>query len=81
MVLVKYSTGITSGLKKRLVNAAFVFLVGAVVLEFVGTYYAVIRPRADIYIVLIKTTEGVLQLVGSVMFADAFLSSRALETK
>jgi hypothetical protein len=75
-VLLKYSADIANELKKKLVIAAFVFLFGAVVLEFVGTYYAVIRPGMNIYILLIKTAEGVLQLVGSVMFADVFLSNK-----
>lgn len=72
-LLVRQANAITSVIRKKLIFAGVVFLTGAVVMEFVGTYYAVMWPRVDIYILLIKTTEGVLQLVGSVMFADIFL--------
>lgn len=46
-------------------------------MEFAGTYYAVIRPGADIYILLIKSLEGALQMAGSVMFIEVFLNNIA----
>lgn len=76
-ILFKYSDEIGSEIKKKLLIAGFVFLLGAVAMEFAGTFYAVIRPGADIYILLIKTTEGVLQLVGSVMFIDVLYRTRS----
>jgi hypothetical protein len=71
-IVFKHSVEIAIQVKKKLVIAAFIFLSGAVAMEFAGTYYAVVRPGADVYIVLIKTVEGVLQLVGSVMFLTIF---------
>ena len=72
-ILFKYSDELTQTFKMNLMVTGFIFLLGAVVMEFVGTYYSVIRPYADVYILLIKSAEGVLQLVGSVMFIDTFL--------
>lgn len=54
--------------------AAFIFLLGAVAMEFAGTFYAVINPGLDIYLLLIKTTESSLQLVGSIMFISTLSS-------
>jgi hypothetical protein len=65
-------------LKSRLAVAAVVFLLGAVVMEFAGTYYAVATRQADIYILLIKATEGLLQMAGSILFIRAL--SRHLRT-
>jgi hypothetical protein len=58
-------------LTRKLSVAGVVFLLGAVVMEFAGTYYAVKTRQADIYILLIKATEGVLQMAGSIMFIQA----------
>jgi hypothetical protein len=73
VILFRYSAEINQKLKKRLLTAAFVFLLGAVVMEFMGTYYAVLNPHGDIYLLLIKTAEGTLQMIGSIMFIDALL--------
>jgi hypothetical protein len=74
-ILFLRSSVITTSLKNKLLIAGFVFLLGAVGMEFAGTYYAVMRPKADIYILLIKTVEGGLQMTGSVMFINAFLKT------
>ncbi len=63
---------ISSGIRQKLLLSAFVFLTGAVGMEFAGTFYSVIQPKFDVYLLSIKTAEGVLQLVGSVMFLDVF---------
>jgi hypothetical protein len=75
-ILFKYSVGISKVVKEKLVIAGFVFFLGAVVMEFGGTYYAVMRPGLDIYILLIKSAENVLQLVGSVMFLNVFYKTK-----
>lgn len=74
-----YSKALSSDLKQRMLVAGIIFLFGAVALEFAGTFYGVIHPYADINILLIKSAEGVLQMIGSVMFLDAFW--RGLEEK
>jgi hypothetical protein len=76
MLLFLYSRDLASELRNKLLMAGFVFLFGAVALEFAGTYYAVIRPHADIYLLLIKSGESTLQMTGSVMFIDAFYRTR-----
>lgn len=76
VLLFIYSGGIAREMKKKLLAAGFVFLFGAVAMEFVGTYYAVIRPQGDIYLLLIKSAEGTLQMLGSVMFIDVFWRSQ-----
>jgi hypothetical protein len=71
-LLFRYSSAITNKLKRDLLIAGLVFLLGAVGMEFAGTYYAIIRPRADVYLLLIKSAEGLLQMIGSVMFIQIF---------
>jgi hypothetical protein len=74
VLLFIYSARISPALKKKIGMAGVVFLSGAVLMEFAGTYYAVIHPEGDVYLLLIKSGEGVLQMAGSIMFIDAFLS-------
>jgi hypothetical protein len=71
-ILAKHSSSIPKLLTNKLLIAGLVFLTGAVCMEFVGTYYAVLNPKGDIFILLIKTVEAVLQLVGAVMFVNVF---------
>ena len=71
------SSQIDVRLRIQMLIAAFVFLLGAVAMEFAGTFYAVINPGLDIYLLLIKTTESVLQLVGSIMFIKILSSEIA----
>jgi uncharacterized membrane protein len=79
-ILVKYSSSISTRVRKKLLKAATVFLLGAVLMEFAGTYYAVIRPGLDIYLLTIKTIEGVMQMAGAVMFIELFLSLQSRTT-
>jgi hypothetical protein len=72
ILLIRHAYAIPRQVKKKLVIAGFIFLSGAVVMEFAGTFYAVVQPKLDVYLRSIKTTEGVLQLVGSVMFLNIF---------
>ncbi|HEY0652017.1 MAG TPA: hypothetical protein VGD65_02775 [Chryseosolibacter sp.] len=71
-VLFIYSTALPTPLKRKLFIAGSLFLFGAVAMEFAGTFYAVIKPEGDIYLLLIKSLEATLQMVGSVMFMDTF---------
>jgi hypothetical protein len=73
LMLFIYSAHISTVLKKKIAIAGVVFLFGAVLMEFAGTYYAVVNPEADVYLLLIKSAEGVLQMAGSIMFIEAFL--------
>jgi uncharacterized BrkB/YihY/UPF0761 family membrane protein len=75
IILFRNASAISSDLRKKLLLAGFVFLSGAILLEFAGTYYVVINPRFDFPLLLIKTAEGFLQMAGSVMFINVFLNS------
>lgn len=72
IILFKKSAELQVRVKQKLLAAGFVFLSGAVVMEFVGTFYAVLKPQGDLYLLLIKSAEGTLQMIGAVMFLEAF---------
>lgn len=72
IMLFVYSRDIARDLRVKMLVAGTIFLSGAVAMEFVGTFYAVFKPEGDVYLLLIKSAEGVLQMVGSVMFIDSF---------
>ena len=73
LVMIKYAGFIDARIRRELIVAAIVFLSGAVGMEALGTYYAVLHPRGDIYLFLIKSVEGTLQMSGAVMFLNVFL--------
>ncbi len=74
-ILFRHASSISADVKRKLLIAAAVFLSGAMVMEFAGTFYAVVRP-ADVYLLLIKSAEGALQMTGAVMFAQVLLRER-----
>lgn len=75
LILVVKSETLPVRLKQRVLAAGFVFLFGAVGMEFLGTFYAVLKPEGDIYLLLIKSAEGTLQMIGSVLFIETFLQA------
>lgn len=70
--LKQYAHAIPYYLGKRILLASILFLFGAVFMEFLGTYYSVMHKEADLWLMLIKTGEGLFQMIGSVVFIYIF---------
>jgi hypothetical protein len=74
IMIFRYSSSIRTSIIVRIVIAAILFLTGAVVLEFVGTYYAVVKGKGDVVLQLIKTAESLCQMTGMIVFIHTFAS-------
>ncbi|HEY0741683.1 MAG TPA: hypothetical protein VGD40_09475 [Chryseosolibacter sp.] len=72
-IMIRHASALEKTIRYELTLAATVFLTGAVGMEAIGTYYAVLHPKGDIYLLLVKSLEGTLQMSGAVMFMNAFL--------
>jgi hypothetical protein len=70
--LKKHSTQIHPHLVKNITRAAALFLFGAVCMEFAGIYYFVVTRKVDIWLLLIKSTETLFQMIGSIAFINIF---------
>jgi hypothetical protein len=70
--LKKHATSIHPHLVKNITRAAVLFLFGAVCMEFAGIYYFVVTRKVDIWLLLIKTTETLFQMIGSIAFIHIF---------
>jgi hypothetical protein len=70
-------------IKKQLITACALFATGAIVLEVAGIYYAHLHSgESDLYHVLIKTSEDLLQILGTVMLIYSLIRHfRRLETR
>jgi hypothetical protein len=70
-------------LKRQLAIACALFVTGAIVLEVSGIYYVYLRSgESDLYHVLIKTSEELLQILGTVMLIYSLIRHfRRLETR
>lgn len=66
--LKKHAADIPEYLKKGLMTASVLFVFGAVLMEFAGTYYYVVTRKTDIYLLLIKTVEELFQIIGLIVF-------------
>ena len=74
VMIFRASAAISRPLKIKILIAATLFLAGAVLLEFVGTYYAVVNKGGDVFLQLIKTAESLCQMIGVIFFIRIFSS-------